>query len=137
MAVIEFNTQARRAIIGGTTNYQVVDDAYVADFANYIAQDGNGSESATEYDPEDYCCSFWCNECQTNWQAAFLLVQSINIGSPPASGLANLIIFFYRWLPDTAFWERVKCSNNSSQWSKSTRLTYLRSRASRTQYIKY
>jgi len=90
VAVIEFNSQARRAIIGGTTDYQVVDAAYITAFTNYINDAPGNTASADHYDPEDYSNTQYF----TNWEDAFIQIQSINSGSLPSGGFAELIIFF-------------------------------------------
>src|ERR1051325_1298431 len=63
VAVVEFSTNARRAIVGGQTGYQTIDNAYVAAFDSYIGPDANTTGNALNYDPEDL--GGW-----TNWEAA-------------------------------------------------------------------
>lgn len=89
VAVVEFNSTARRAVIGGLTGYQSVNAAYISNFNTYIAQDANSTGSASNYDPEDYSCTV-PQSCYTNWEDAFEEVQSIN----STLGLATLVIFF-------------------------------------------
>lgn len=89
VAVVEFNSTARRAVIGGLSGYQPVNSTYVASFNAYIAQDANTTGSNSNYDPEDYSCTV-PQSCYTNWEDAFEEVQSINT----SLGLAQLVIFF-------------------------------------------
>lgn len=93
VAVIEFNSNARRAVIGGTTAYQTVNAAYITAFNNYISRDYNSSPSGFNYDPEDYSCPG--NQCYTNWEAAFNQVQSVI----NTEGLAQLVVFFTDGMP--------------------------------------
>ncbi|HXH19966.1 MAG TPA: VWA domain-containing protein [Chitinophagales bacterium] len=93
VAVVEFNTNARRALIGGLTTYQTINNAYIDAFNNYITQDNNTVASASNYDPEDYSCPG--NQCYTNWEAAFNQVEMINA----TAGLADLVIFFTDGMP--------------------------------------
>ncbi len=90
VTVVEFNSNARRATIGGSTAYQEVTNTYVNSFTTYITTDNNTTPQADRYDPEDYSCTGGTPQCFTNWEAAFLLVQTIN----NTDGLAQLIIFF-------------------------------------------
>lgn len=95
LKVIEFNSDAREASIGGSTGYQEVDAGYVTDFDSYIAEDANGSPSNTEYDPEDYDCG---DDCYTNWEAALQEVTdtAYSGGGTPLgpTGLPPLVIYF-------------------------------------------
>jgi hypothetical protein len=89
LAVVEFNTGSRRASIGGSTAYQVIDAAYVSAFNTYMGPDGNSSASANNYDPEDY----GSGETWTNWEAALNTVQTIN----STAGRSTFGDFLYGW----------------------------------------
>jgi len=89
VTVVEFNSTARRASIGGSTGYSVVNSAYITQFNNYVALDDNTTGSSDSYDPEDYSCVVPQN-CYTNWEDAFEEVYNIN----SSLGLADLVIFF-------------------------------------------
>jgi len=93
VAVAEFNTNARLAVIGGSTSYQVINSAYVAAFNSYITRDNNTTPSDANYDPEDYSCPG--NQCYTNWESAFNLIENINA----TMGRADLVIFFTDGMP--------------------------------------
>jgi len=91
VAVVEFNSTARRAVIGGSVAYQTIDNAYVAAFNNYINPDNNNTPDAARYDPEDYSLSqYW-----TNWEDALTQVQIIN----STEDTADLVIFFTDGMP--------------------------------------
>ncbi len=89
VAVVEFNSTARRAIVGGSAAYQTIDNSYVAAFDNYVNLDNNNSADASQYDPED------CSGCWTNWEDALNNVANIN----SAEDTADLVIFFTDGMP--------------------------------------
>ena len=89
VAVVEFNTTARRASIGGTTAYQVVDASTINDFLGYINDpSGNTAAESNHYDPEDYIAN--PQTTFTNWQDALVMAKSMNA----TEGVAQLIVFF-------------------------------------------
>ncbi len=91
VAIVEFNSQARRAVVNGTSSLQVVNAGSIAGFLTYIGPDGNSSGDANRYDPEDYSSS----DFYTNWEAAFNQVQSLNTSEGPVP----LILFFTDGMP--------------------------------------
>ncbi|MDZ4844985.1 MAG: T9SS type A sorting domain-containing protein, partial [Chitinophagales bacterium] len=91
VAIVEFNSEARRAVINGTTSLQEVNAGSIVGFLSYIGPDGNNSGSNTSYDPEDYSSS----DFYTNWEDAFNEVQSINT----AEGTVPLVLFFTDGMP--------------------------------------
>ncbi len=93
VAVIEFNSNARRAPVGGATNYQTVDAAYATAFNAYISRDNNQNPSDLNYDPEDYSCPN--SQCYTNWEAAFNEILNVIA----TDGFAELVIFFTDGVP--------------------------------------
>lgn len=93
VAVMEFNSNARRVPVGGSTNYQTVDAGYAAAFNSYISRDNNQNPSDLNYDPEDYSCPN--NQCYTNWEAAFNEVLNMIA----TDGFAELVIFFTDGVP--------------------------------------
>jgi len=99
VAIVEFNTRARRALVNGSTAYQTIDASSVAHFLNYI-NDNNTSPEDTHYDPEDYLGN--TQNAFTNWEDALEKAKAINT----AEGVAQLILFFTDGVP-TAY-------NNSS-----------------------
>lgn len=98
VVVVEFNSEARAAVIGGATGYQTINSGYVTTFNNYVNEDGNNTPGSNNYDPEDYQCR--SGQCYTNWESAFNQVQNIN----NTLGLADLVIFFTDGMP-TAYTE--------------------------------
>jgi len=92
VAIVEFNTRARRAIIGGSVSYQPVDNSTINNFINYI-NDNNSIANDNHFDPEDYLVN--TQNAFTNWEDALLMVKSINSNE----GLANLVIFFTDGMP--------------------------------------
>jgi len=94
VAIIEFNTTARRAVIGGTTAYQVVDNSTINDFLSYVNDPaGNTTAESNHYDPEDYIST--PQNTFTNWEDALKLAKSVNT----SDGAANLIVFFTDGIP--------------------------------------
>lgn len=84
VAVVEFNLHARRALVGGTTAYQVVDATTLPDFVDYLYAN-NGGGNASNYDPANAGLEGW-----TNWEAAFLEVDNILTNDMHAP----LVLFF-------------------------------------------
>ncbi|HXH17626.1 MAG TPA: PKD domain-containing protein [Chitinophagales bacterium] len=93
VAVVEFNSTARRAVIGGSIAYQTIDNNYVAAFGNYANQDNNTTPDASQFDPED------CSGCWTNWEDALNIVANINA----TEDTADLVIFFTDGMPTAYF----------------------------------
>ena len=89
VAIVEFNSIARRAVIAGSTAYQTIDNNYLAAFNDYINLDSNNSPDSNRYDPEDYSCQS-AGLCYTNWEDAFNKIEIIN----GTEDTANLVIFF-------------------------------------------
>lgn len=87
VAVIEFNSTARRAVINGTTAYQKITPANLSTFLAYI-NDNNSTPDNNHFDPEDYLSVN--STTFTNWDAALRLVHTINNND----GLAPLVLFF-------------------------------------------
>lgn len=92
VAIVEFNTTARRAVIGNTTAYQEVNAATINDFLSYV-HDDNTSADNNHYDPEDYLSN--PQNTFTNWQDALVLTKSIN----STEGAAHLVVFFTDGFP--------------------------------------
>lgn len=87
IAVVEFNTIARRAVINGSTAFQTINAAYVTAFNSYINASLAGSNPwANRYEPQDYSGDI--NTQYTNWQSAFFQVNAIG-GTP-----RPLVLFF-------------------------------------------
>lgn len=91
VAVVEFNSTARRVPIGGSVAYQTINSSYVAAFNNYINVDNNNTPDANQYDPEDYTLLQYF----TDWEDAFNKVQIIN----STEDTADLVIFFTDGMP--------------------------------------
>ncbi len=83
VAVVEFSTDARRAVIGGSQAYQVVDNTYITNFNTYIT--GGAIANNEEYDPSG----------GTNWEEALTTVQGVNT----SDGVADLVIFITDGFP--------------------------------------
>ncbi len=92
VAIVEFNTRARRAVVGGSTSYQEVNAATINNFLNYVS-DNNTAAEDSHYDPEDYLTN--TQNAFTNWEEAFMKAQSINT----SEGVAQLILFFTDGFP--------------------------------------
>lgn len=108
LTIVEFNTRARRAIVGGTTAYQTLDASSAGSFLSYVSDNNTAAES-THYDPEDYLSN--TVNAFTNWEEALMLVQGIN----NTEGVAQLILFFTDGFP-TAY---INSSGGVTQGSSS------------------
>ncbi|MDZ4847105.1 MAG: T9SS type A sorting domain-containing protein [Chitinophagales bacterium] len=84
VAIVEFNLHARRAVIGGTTAYQVVDATTLPDYVDYLYAN-NGGTDAENYDPANAGNDGW-----TNWEDALNEVEDILNNDM----YAPLVIFF-------------------------------------------
>ncbi|HXH18843.1 MAG TPA: VWA domain-containing protein [Chitinophagales bacterium] len=94
VAILEFNTAARRAVIGGTTAYQIVDASTINTFLDYINDpEGNSTAESNHYDPEDYIST--PQNTFTNWEDALILAKNVNT----SDGAAQLIVFFTDGIP--------------------------------------
>lgn len=101
IAVVEFNSAARQASVGGSTGYQTVDSTYVSNFSSYLYGDcthtgctgNNNTANSNQYDPEDYGFSDYF----TNWQDALEEVNTIN----DTLAVADLVVFFTDGNPTT------------------------------------
>jgi len=87
VAVIEFNTKARRAVINGTTAYQQITPGNLSNFLAYV-NDNNTTPESNHFDPEDYLSN--TSTAFTNWDDALKMVQTINTND----ALAPLVLFF-------------------------------------------
>ena len=94
VAVVEFNLHARRAVVGGTTAYQVVDATTLPDFTDYLNAN-NGGTDAENYDPANAGNQGW-----TNWEAALNEVEDVLTNEMHAP----LVLFFTDGKP-TAYYD--------------------------------
>ncbi|WP_198659453.1 VWA domain-containing protein, partial [Winogradskyella aurantiaca] len=92
LAIIEFGTDARRAIINGSTDFTALDDDYITNLNAYLDPSGGNDDPADSYQPN---AARGQRSFYTNWDQALYLANSV------AGNSDTLIVLFTDGNPTT------------------------------------